>query len=89
MSAKPDRPTMTPDEFRAALARLGFIGEARENDEGISALAHLVGAPVRTAQNWAVKGPPAGIVVMLRIMASLRLKAADVAEILKRAEQRR
>lgn len=89
MSAKPALPAMTPAEFRATLARLGFAGDARENDAGISACARLFGAEVRTAQNWAAKGPPAGIVVALRIMASQRLTAGDVAEILERAAKRR
>jgi hypothetical protein len=66
---------MSADEYRSALAKLGFsqVGAAR-----------FFMADPRTGRRWAADGPPGGVAVALRIMLRLKLSAAQAVKLLSR-----
>ncbi len=74
--------SMTPAEFLAALDRLGFAGDKRENDLGLSAFARFIGKTQRTVQEWSTKGPDSTAAVLLRLMLASKIDARRGAELL-------
>jgi hypothetical protein len=60
---------MTPDQFRAALARLGLTQ---------AGAAALVGADPRTARRWAKLGPPQYMAAILRLLIAKKITVGDV-----------
>lgn len=62
--------TMDNGEFLAALDRLGFKGDARKNDRGLTAFALWYGCSLATAKNYAsgASDIPGGVAGTLRLM---------------------
>lgn len=60
---------MTPDEYRAALERLGMtqVGFAR-----------LVGSGERSSRRWAEQGAPGAVAILLRLLDAGKITTKDV-----------
>lgn len=60
---------MTSDQYKKALERLGMTQEQAGEWLGVSG---------RTGQNYAAKGPPQVVAMLLRLMLKLNLQPEDV-----------
>ena len=60
---------MTPKQYKAAIQALGLSQEAA---------GEWLGQSGRTGQNYAAKGPPEPVAMLLRLMIRLKLKPEDV-----------
>lgn len=71
---------MTPDQFRAALAKLGFAQSERPNDIGLSAFARWLPCEARQARRMAAGDSdiPPGVAKLLRLMVARKIKPEDV-----------
>jgi hypothetical protein len=60
---------MTPKQYQAAINKLGLsqLGAGR-----------WLGVSPRTAQNYAAKGPPQAVAMLLRLVVRLGIKPEDV-----------
>lgn len=88
-STEPGEPAvMTGEEFRAAVARLGFASSGKANDEGLSAVARFFGADPRSARRWLHSGPPRSIAIALRLMLAGRWDATQAAAIIRDRRRR-
>jgi hypothetical protein len=61
---------MTPAEYKAAIKQLGLTQHQA---------ALWLGVSKRTGQNYAIKGPPLSVAMLLRQMIRFGLKPQDVA----------
>ncbi len=60
---------MTPKQYRAAIESMGMTQEKA---------GEWLGQSGRTGQNYARKGPPEPVAMLLRLMIRLKLKPEDV-----------
>lgn len=60
---------MTPKQYRSAIERLG-LSQVRAGE--------LFGAAGRSGQNWAAKGPPESVAILLRLMLAGKITETDV-----------
>ena len=60
--------SMSADEYRAALVKLGFPQGAAANDAGITEAARFFGVTSRASRKWGEHGPPNPVAVCLRLM---------------------
>jgi hypothetical protein len=60
---------MTPKQYKAAIEALGLTQEGAGEWMGMSR---------KTGQNYAAKGPPEPVAMLLRLMIRLKLKPEDV-----------
>lgn len=60
---------MTPKQYRTAIERLG-LSQVRAGE--------LFGSAGRSGQNWAAKGPPEPVAILLRLMLAGKITEADV-----------
>lgn len=74
--------SMTGDQYRAIIKRLGFADPAQPGDEGISAAARFLGAKPRTGRAWVVDGPSNSAAVALELMAALGVDKAKAERLL-------
>lgn len=74
--------SMSPEEFRAALAELGFAGDRRENDLGFSAFARFIGKDPRTIITWGGTGPDSTAAVLLRVMLGAKIDREHAEDLL-------
>jgi hypothetical protein len=65
---------MTPRQYKATIAKLGF-SQVR--------MAVLFGYSPRAGQAWAAKGPPPAIEILVRLMLTGRISEDDVRAALK------
>jgi hypothetical protein len=82
-----DPPAMTAEEFRTAVARLGFAASRSANDQGLSLAARFFGVDPRSARTWTALGLPLAVVIALRLMLAHNLDAAAAIALL--ADRRR
>jgi len=77
---------MPPDEFLAALKRLGFARSDAANDLGLSEAARIIGYSPRQVRAWSIGANPIppGVAFALRLMLKLKLSADKVRDLLGR-----
>lgn len=79
----PRIPPMGPDEFRQALAELGFIRVDHPNHSGIAPAAQWLGIGERTAHRMGAGQTeiPGAVAALLRLMRKYRLSPEGVAKL--------
>lgn len=74
---------MSADEYRAAIARLGFIETDVPNDTGQSNAARFFDRDARTGRLWAANGPPAPVAIALRLMLKAKISVSRARKLLE------
>lgn len=71
---------MTPQQYRDAIARLGFGQSGLSSDAGISAAGRFLCGNPRTSRRWASgESPiPKAVAMLLRLMVRMKLEPDDV-----------
>lgn len=67
---------MSPDELRAALARVGL-----EKQTGENSVAEFFGVGARTIRRWLKEGAPEAVALVLAIMIDRKIKPASALRI--------
>jgi len=76
---------MNARQYRAAIKQLGFAQSDRPHDVGVSAASRFFEVGEVTGRRWAMEdhGPPAPVVVCLRLMLAAGISADKARKLLE------